>query len=120
MVQTPSVPPDLRVPGAFATLSSYTLDNYSRRILASRLSRRQDLSAYLVVLYAALQQYGSPKAVVSDSGSIVKAAQANASYAALGLAHEPTERGKPRQDYIEMTFGIQRRMADWDFAKAET
>jgi len=96
------------------------LDNYSRCILASRISRRQDLSAYLVVLYAALRQYGSPKAVVSDSGSIFKADQANAIYAALGSAHELIERGKPWQDYIETTFGIQRRMADWDFAKAET
>ena len=96
------------------------LDNYSRCILASRLSRRQDLSAYLVVLYAAVREYGSPKALVSDSGSIFKAEQANAIYAALGMAHEPIERGKPWQDYIETTFGIQRRMADWDFAKAET
>lgn len=96
------------------------LDNYSRSILASRLSRRQDLSAYLVVLYAALRQYGSPKAIVSDSGSIFKADQANAIYAALGITHELIERGKPWQDYIETTFGIQRRMADWDFAKAET
>lgn len=96
------------------------LDNYSRCVLASRLSRRQDLSAYLVVLYAALHAYGSPETVVSDSGSIFKAEQANAIYAALGIRHEPIEAGKPWQDYIETTFGIQRRMADWDFAKADT
>jgi putative transposase len=96
------------------------LDNYSRCILASRLARRQDLSAYLVVLYAALREYGSPKAIVSDSGSIFKADQANAIYAALGVGHELIERGKPWQDYIETAFGIQRRMADWDFARAET
>ena len=96
------------------------LDNYSRCIVASRLSRRQDLSAYLVVLYAALRAYGSPKTLVSDSGGIFKADQADAIYAALGIAHEQIERGKPWQNYIETTFGIQRRMADWDFAKAET
>ena len=96
------------------------LDNYSRCILASRLSRRQDLSAYLVVLYAALHQYGSPEAIVSDSGGIFKADQANVIYAALGITHELIDAGKPWQDYIETTFGIQRRMADWDFAKAET
>ena len=96
------------------------LDNYSRCILASRLSRRQDLSAYLVVLYAALREYGSPQTVVSDSGSIFQADQADAIYAALGITHAQIERGKPWQNYIEATFGIQRRMADWDFAKAET
>lgn len=49
------------------------LENYSRAILASALSRRQDLSAYLVVLYAALRQYGRPEALVSDNGAIFKA-----------------------------------------------
>ncbi len=74
------------------------LDNYSRCILASRLSRRQDLSAYLVVLYAALQEYGSPEALVNDSGSIFEAEQTNTIYAALGIKHELIERGKPWQD----------------------
>jgi transposase InsO family protein len=96
------------------------LENYSRAILASALSRRQDLSAYLTVLYAALRQYGSPKGLVSDSGSIFKAERAEAIYAALGITHETIERGKPWQNYIEATFGIQRRLADWDFAKATT
>ncbi len=96
------------------------LDNYSRCILPSRLSRRQDLSAYLVVLYAALQEYGSPEALVNDSGSIFEAEQTNTIYAALGIKHELIERGKPWQDYVETTFGVQRRMADWDFAEAET
>jgi putative transposase len=94
------------------------LENYSRAILASALSRRQDLSAYLTVLYAALKAYGSPDALVSDSGSIFKAARAQAIYAALGIAHKPIERRQPWQSYIETTFGIQRRMADWDFAQA--
>jgi len=61
------------------------LENYSRAILASALSRRQDLSAYLVVLYAALHQYGGPDALVSDNGSIFKDDRAKAIYAALGI-----------------------------------
>jgi hypothetical protein len=96
------------------------LDNYSRCVLASRLSRRQDLSAYLVVLYAALHAYGSPETIVSDSGGIFKADQANAISAALGITHEQIDAGQPWENYIETTFGIQRRMADFDFAKAET
>lgn len=96
------------------------LENYSRAILASALSRRQDLSAYLVVLYAALQQYGSPTALVSDSGGIFKADRSKAIYTALGIEHKPIKYHQPWQSYIETTFGIQRRMADWDFAKAAT
>jgi transposase len=96
------------------------LENYSRAILASALSRRQDLSAYLVVLHAALQQYGSPAALVSDSGSIFKASRAAGIYTALGIAHERIEHHQPWQDYIETAFNIQRRMADFHFANADT
>ena len=94
------------------------LENYSRAILASALSRRQDLSAFLVVLSAALHQYGCPEALVSDNGSIFKADRAETISAALGIRHERIEQHQPWQDYIETTFNIQRRMADWHFAKA--
>jgi putative transposase len=96
------------------------LENYSRAILASALCRRQDLSAYLVVLYAALREYGCPAALVSDNGSVFKAVRAKAIYAALGLTHERIEHHQPWQDYIETAFNIQRRMADFHFARATT
>jgi putative transposase len=44
------------------------LENYSRAILASALSPRQDLTAFLIVLYAAIRQHGAPEALVSDGG----------------------------------------------------
>ena len=44
------------------------LENYSRALLASLLSPRQDLTAYLVVLRDALQRFGAPELLVSDSG----------------------------------------------------
>jgi transposase InsO family protein len=39
------------------------LENFSRAILASALSRTKDLTAYLMVLYAAIRQHGSPEAL---------------------------------------------------------
>ncbi len=36
------------------------LENHSRSILSSALIRTQDLAAYLSVLYAAVERYGSP------------------------------------------------------------
>ena len=96
------------------------LENYSRAILASALSRRQDLSAYLMVLYAAIRQHGAPEALVSDSGGIFLAKQAKLIYAALGIRKEEIERRQPWQSLIEANFGVQSRMADWDFAKATT
>jgi putative transposase len=96
------------------------LENHSRAILASAVTPTQDLSAFLSVLYRAVEGYGSPEALVTDSGSIFLANQAKAVYEAAGIAKHEIERGKPWQSYIETTFNIQRRMADWHFAKARS
>ncbi len=67
------------------------LDNHSRAILASAVTRTQDLASYLSVLYAAVERYGSPEALVTDGGGIFRATQARAVYEALGIIprHEP-------------------------------
>jgi transposase InsO family protein len=96
------------------------LDNYSRAILASGVFRSQDTLTFLLMLRAAVVTYGSPEALVSDSGAIFRSHQAQAVYAALGIRKEAIDRGEPWQDYIETTFNIQRRMADWHFAQAQT
>jgi putative transposase len=96
------------------------MDNYSRAILASALTRSQDLSSYLAVLYAAVERYGSPEALVTDGAKIFRAKQATYVYESLGIAKHEIESGRPWQSYIETTFNIQRRMADFHFAKAES
>ena len=96
------------------------LENFSRAILASAVSRTQDLTAYLMVLYAAIRQHGSPEALVSDGGGIFKAKEAMRIYAALGIKKEQIDKKQPWQSYIETHFNVQRRMADWHFAHAET
>ncbi|MDP9425485.1 MAG: helix-turn-helix domain-containing protein [Actinomycetota bacterium] len=94
------------------------LENHSRAVLASSLTRAQDLPAFLSVLCRAVERYGSPEALVTDSGSVFRANRARAVYEALGIEKEEIERGKPWQNYAETTFNIQRRMADWHFARA--
>ncbi len=96
------------------------LENHSRAILASALTRTQDLASYLSVLYAAVERYGSPEALVTDGGGIFRARQAKAVYAALRIRKEEIERGRPWQSYIETHFNVQRRMADHTFAGAES
>jgi putative transposase len=54
------------------------LENHSRAILASALTRIQDLASYLSVLYAAVERNGSPEALVTDGGGIFRARQARA------------------------------------------
>ena len=96
------------------------LENFSRAILASRLSLRQDLTAYLIVLREAIARYGIPEGIVSDSGSIFKANLAQAIDRALGIRKEQIDRGQPWQNSIETMFSIMRRMADFDVARATT
>lgn len=95
------------------------MDNRSRAILASAVTRTQDLASYLSVLYAAVERYGSPEALVTDGGGVFRARQARAVYETLGIAKHEIERGRPWQNFVETTFNVQRRMADWHFAKAE-
>ena len=96
------------------------LENYSRAILASGVFPTQDLTAYLMVLFAAIRQHGVPEALVSDSGGVFRAKQALRIYDALGITKLKIDRRQAWQSYIETNFNVQRRMADWDFARATT
>lgn len=108
------------VPGVDVAYSITILDNYSRVILSSVLSRSQDLSAYLLVLYLAVAHFGAPQAIVNDGGGVFKANQAKAIYRALGVEHQIIESRRAWQNYAETTFNVQRRMADFDFKQATT
>jgi putative transposase len=96
------------------------LDSYSRYIVGSILSRTQNLRAYLHVLLSAVKDYGAPQALVSDGGSIFKAKGAEAIYHALSIRKERIQLRQPWQSYIETNFNVQRRMADYYFARAAT
>ena len=96
------------------------MDNYSRAILSSAVTRRQDLSAFLSVFYRAVEKHGAPKTLVTDSGSVFLSKRARAVYAKLGMRKEEIEKGRPWQNFSETTFGIQKRMADRHFQRAES
>ena len=96
------------------------LENYSRAILASAVTLSQDTNAYLSVLHAAIGRHGSPKTIVTDGGGIFRSDRAKAVYRTLGIEKEEIERGQPWQSFIETNFNLQRRLADYFFAKAET
>jgi transposase InsO family protein len=72
------------------------LENYSRAILASGISRTQDLTAFLIVLFAAVRQHGAPGALVSDSGGIFLAKEAKRIYQALRMKKEQIDLELPR------------------------
>ena len=84
------------------------------------MSRTQDTTAVLPVLYSAAESYGPPERLVTDGGGIFKAKQSRAVYRVLGIEKKQIERRKPYESYMQTTFGTQKRMGDWRFAKAET
>jgi hypothetical protein len=96
------------------------LENYSRAILASAVTLSQDSGAYLSVLHAAIERHGSPQTIVTDGGGIFRSNRAKAVYRALRIEKVEIERGQAWQSFIETNFGLQRRLADHFFAKAET
>jgi putative transposase len=111
--------PHGELPEGGKVYSISVLENHSRALLASAVSTSQDLTAYLSVLYTAAERYGAPKVLVSDGAGVFKANQAKAVYRALGIRKETIEKRKPWQNFVETTFNIQRRMADYHFRKAE-
>src|SRR5829696_3606443 len=66
------------------------LENYSRMILASAVCPKQDLNSFL-------------------------ANRAQEIYEALDIEKVEIEKGKPWQSFIETTFNIQRKMADYHY-----
>ena len=96
------------------------LDNSSRFIVGSVISRTQNLRAYLHVLLSAVTEYGAPQALVSDGGSIFRAKGAMAIYRALSIKKEQIALRQPWQSYIGTCFNVQRRMADYHFRQATT
>jgi putative transposase len=96
------------------------LENYSRAILASAITRRQDTEAYLSVLYAAIRKHGCPETLVSDHGGVFLSHDAMKIYDAFGIHKEEIELRQAWQNYIETCFNVQRRMADWYFETAKT
>ena len=96
------------------------LENFSRMLLASAISERQDTAAYLRVLAKALRNYGAPEAIVTDSGGVFYSKRAMAIYEALDIRKERIDPRQSWQNYIEAHFGIMRRLADYYLNKAPT
>ena len=106
--------PEIKGPVYLITI----LENYSRAVLASKVSPTQNQWDYLEVLFAALRTAGVPKAIVSDGGGIFYCNQAMEVYKALGIQKERIHPRQAWENYVETMFNVVRRMADAKFAEA--
>jgi putative transposase len=109
-----------RVQATYLSQGRITRCALTSPILSSAITRRQDTEAYLSVLYPAIRRFGVPEILVSDNGAVFLSHDVRKVYEALGVEKKEIKKGKPYQNYIEATFGVQRRMADWNFEKAQT
>jgi transposase len=108
-----------QVPGVDGPIYIITiLDNYSRSIVASAPSVRQDEDAYLLVLFTAIHLYGAPEALVSDGGGVFRANHAMEIYEQLDIRKERITPRRPWQNHVETHFAIMKRMADYSLAQA--
>ena len=96
------------------------IEGYSCKIVAGLASPHQDLTAILQILFAALAEYGCPRAIVSDNGSVFRAGDYLAILRALDIEPLHIEQGKPWQNMIEAHFKVQLRLADFHFEQAQT
>jgi putative transposase len=109
-----------RLPGVEMVYCISILENFSRAILASAISLRQDTEAVFAVFYAAVRKYGVPEVLVSDNGKVFISHETRRVCEQLGIEKKEIKKGRSYQNYIEAAFGVQRRMADWSFEKAQT
>ncbi len=97
------------------------LENFSRALLASAISPRQDLTAFLIVLRAAVEAHGAPRSSSATAAASSRRSRPRRSTGALGIAQGGRSTpGQAWQNYIETHFNVMRRMADHDFAQATT
>jgi putative transposase len=101
------------------------MDAFSRAILSSAIFQRQDLACVLIVLYAAVERFGAPKALITDNGSVFRAKQLLAICEALEIEKEYIHPRQSWENLVEAHFNVMRRMSQvhfeqvtsWDAAK---
>ncbi len=77
------------------------LEGYSRAILASAVTRRQNFEEYIAVLYAAIRKQGCPAALVSDHGGVFRDHRGMQIYTALGIEKKEIDKRQSWQNLIE-------------------
>ncbi len=97
------------IKGSFYVIT--VMEAFSRAILSSVIFQGQNLACVLIVLYAAVERFGTPHALITDNGKVFKAKQLLAICEALGIEKEYI---KPRQSWmnlVETHFNVMRRMS---------
>lgn len=102
-----------RLPGVEMVYCISILENFSRCVLASAISLRQDTEAFFAVLYKAIRAYGVPEALVSDNGSVFTSHAIRHLCEQLGVEKKEIKKGRPYQNYIESMLYVTWNYPSW-------
>lgn len=91
------------------------LDAFSRAILSSDIFQGQDLGCVLIVLYAAIERFGSPDRLITDNGAVFRAKQLLRICEALDIEKEYIAPRQSWQNLVESHFNVMRRMSQVKF-----
>ena len=90
------------IKGSFYVIT--VMDAFSRAILASDIFQGQDLACVLIVLYAAVEQFGAPHALITDNGAVFRAKQLLAICEALNIDKEYIHPRQSWENLVETHF----------------
>ncbi|HEX8833273.1 MAG TPA: helix-turn-helix domain-containing protein [Abditibacteriaceae bacterium] len=93
------------------------LEGYSRAFLAGAVLATQARGPVLKLLHEAVAQWGAPMNLVSDSGGAFVSHDYARVCERLGIVVQHIEARQSWQNMIETHFNIQRKMADFQFAR---
>ena len=98
------------------------LDGYSRTLLAGAVAPVEASWVTLMVLYTACLRYGTPQALISDSGGAYTSQDVRAVLQRLAIRPNPivSTHGESYRNLLETHFNIQRRLYDYQFAQTTT
>jgi hypothetical protein len=81
----------------------------------SDIFQNQDLSCVLIVLYAAVEQFGAPLKLLTDRGGVFRAKQLLAICEALEIEKEYIHPRQSWENLVETHFNVMRRMSQVHF-----
>jgi transposase InsO family protein len=98
------------------------LEGFSRTMLAGMIAPTEATWVAFMVFYTACLRYGTPAALVSDSGGAYTSANFEAVCRRLQIQHETivSTQGESYQNWMETHFNVQRRLYDYQFSLART
>ncbi len=101
------------IKGSFYVIT--VMDAFSRAILSSDIFQSQDLACVLIVLYAAMEQFGAPQCLITDNGGVFRAKQLLAICEALEIDKEYIHPRQSWENLVETHFNVMRRMSQVHF-----